>query len=168
MLRARGTYRRSPSADPRDAAESLLEREVVDLDDDAVDLVVELVAPLFPLSAKRDHVVDRRGPRERCGLIGKPSAADSASNSHWVAIGVAVAPGRSLIGKKREPPLRPSAPDRAGARRPTRRCADWRTPAGRRSRARALSRFEIALAQIDFAAHFDERRNGCSFVTAQS
>ena len=38
-------------------AEPALQLEVVDLDDDAVDLEVQLAAALLPLQALRDHLV---------------------------------------------------------------------------------------------------------------
>ena len=54
-----------PTRIARDDAEPLLQREIVDLDDDAVDLVVELVALRLPRTAVLDDVFQRRGAR-RC------------------------------------------------------------------------------------------------------
>ena len=54
-----GTCRRSPSAAPRVKPSRAALLDVVDLDDDAVDLVGEIVAVLLPVLAVSEHVVER-------------------------------------------------------------------------------------------------------------
>ena len=87
---------------------------------DAVDLVVELVARCFPrrqnamtpsMSFARSMFVDRKPSASRSRAL--PLRRDG--------------PCATAVGEEREPALPRSAPDRVAARRPTRHCAGWQT-----------------------------------------
>ena len=136
-------------------SETLLQRKLVHFDDDAVDLVVELVAALLPIaqyattsSSVRAHVT--------CGFTGNPRSRNRSNAAHCVTAGLAPPSSQDeLIGKKRKPPLR------------RQRRIELAYAAGRRvarigeDRLAAcftlgIEPFEIALSQVDFAARFDE------------
>ena len=65
-----------------DRAEPALQRQVVDLDDDAVDLEVELAAALLPLQALRDHLV-LAAQQLDVGLTRNPCSRSHSSACEW-------------------------------------------------------------------------------------
>jgi len=69
-----------------DASQPRLEREVVDLHHDAVDLVVERLAPLLEVGHETDHAADRIDPRS-VFVHAKASERRNPSSSHCDAGG---------------------------------------------------------------------------------
>ena len=106
-----------PARIARHDAEPFLQREIVDLDDDAVDLVIELVAPLLPVVRQYAITSSMRRARATFGFTGKPSASRRAQRLPLRALQRPCAANRDeLIGEKREPALRGQ------------RGSSWRTP----------------------------------------
>ena len=131
------------------------QREVVDLHDDAVDLVGQIVAMLLPALAE---VVDRRSSCTTVisGLTGRPSSRSQAAcrggceRRRALDLAELVAPERELAagGDRRDPS--------AAATRP-RCCAGWRTRAGP-LRPGLVDALEDGERHVDLAPHLDDAR----------
>ena len=87
-----------PARVARDDAQPFLQREIVDLDDHAVDLVIELVAPLLPLPAVDEHLVERG----RALDVRINRKAERFEPAQRFPLRTRVLAGNELIGKKRE------------------------------------------------------------------
>ena len=85
-----------------DHAEPFLQGEVIHLDDDAVDLVIELVATRFPPSTEGEHVVERFSARD-IRIDGK---AERFEPPQRLPLRPNAFVGDQLVGEKREPALR--------------------------------------------------------------
>ena len=126
-LLGRELVRDRPARRARDEAESLLERKIVDLVDDAVDVVAERRA----LGLDRAIVLEQLGGRVAKPGQGIGRQAEAAHGLDRAELGrgerlADLAPG---VGEEGERPARGDARDRAGAASRRRSCADWRTPA---------------------------------------
>ena len=138
-----------------DHAQLAPQRPLVDLDDDAVDLVVELLAALLPPAAALHHRLD---PRVAVG-VGVDLEAALAQPVDLVGVGGEVeAPGRAeAVAPDRERALGGERgvelADRAGG-------GVARVGEGGLAGlgAALVQRFEVGDRQVDLAAHLDQRR----------
>ena len=158
-LRRRGRRRELPGDRPArlaaDDAQLAPERPLVDLDHDAVDLVVELVAALLPPAAALDHRLDALVVVG----VGVDLEATLAQPLDLLAVGGEVeALGRAdPVAPDRERPFGGEVgvelADRAGGR-------VARVGEGRFARLGApfVQRLEVGDRQVDLAAHLDQRR----------
>ena len=159
QLRRRRRRRELPGDRPArlaaDDAQLAPERPLVDLDDDAVDLVVELVAALLPPAAALDHRLD-------VGVVAGVRVdleAALAQPLDLLAVRgeVEAAGGADAVRPDRERPFggerRVELADRAGG-------GVARVGKGRLARLGAafVQRLEVGDRQVDLAAHFDQRR----------
>ena len=159
QLRRRRRRRELPGDRPArlaaDDAELAPERPLVDLDHDAVDLVVELVAPILPPAAALDHRLDPRV----VGGVGvdlEAALASHSTSSLWVARSRPRG-GADPVAPDRERPFggqrRVELADRAGG-------GVARVGEGRFARLGApfVQRLEVGDRQVDLAADLDQLR----------
>ena len=120
-----------PARRARDEAEPLLQREIVDLVDDAVDVVAERRPLLLDRVVLREHLRRPSGRAWSADWSAGRSGRMASMAPNWVdGEGLAhFAPG---VGEKLQAAARRSCADRAGAASPRRSCADWRRSACRR------------------------------------
>ena len=128
---------------------------LIHLDHDAVDLVRQLLALLFPRVAILLYLVDRRANRFQSfdalnssvgnGLQCRPNAARTARVRP---------PRQQVISEKIELPRRRHRSDRARAQRPPPHCADWRSACPPCSSCCSVQFRERLSRHDDFAAHF--------------
>ena len=120
-------------------------REVVDLDDHAVDLVRQVVAVLLPVPGRTRRRRRRRRPR---GSPGSPGSRASPRNVERLVMAGELGPAdhlAQLVAPEAQLAARGdrAGPSGAGCRPP--RCAGWRTAAARRLPARSFSASKLAI-----------------------
>ena len=130
-----------------------MHREIVDLDDDAVDLVVERVARVFPAPAEAMTVFDVGG---RLDMV-VDCEAGRTQIFECFALRFKRRPLRNRIGKERKAALRGQLRIELthAARRGVARVGKDRQPFAFAPRVELL---EVALREINFASHLEEHR----------
>ena len=146
-------------------AELRLQREVVDLDHDAVDLVVERLALRLPIRVTNATTSRIESTRARVLVDRKAQRAQIRPAARAACAAARRRRSRRARRRRTTAGARRSSSGRAGAARRRRCCAGWRrSPAARR--ARFVEPGEVALAQVGFAAHVDVARHR-DFAVAQ-
>ena len=145
--------RDSPSRRARDEAEALLIREIVDLVDDAVDIVAERRALLFDVAIMRDHLIG--GMTKLRQFVGDETRVMQEVEHAFLRIRRHVrhfAPG---IGEEAQQPLRRHAGVDL-AQRTRRRIARIGVDHLSRLRLPFVQLGEIGAVHVDFAARFQD------------
>ncbi len=144
---------------------SLAQRQVVELDDDAVGF--ERQSAGAPRATRAQKAIDRVDAVAALPVRldrTAPAREQLPSDSAWVATGGRRAARHDdLIGEGAQAALARRRPDRACGWRPRPRCADWQTRARPRPPRSSFMRSKAARGRIDLAADLDRRRRAAPF-----